>query len=322
MVRNHCNSGKLYFKRIIFGTTFTLELIAIEMTTKETTDIFAISFGWSTILKYLYYADIYNISALTNQKLTTAILQAIGDESNKNDNEERKITMKSTKLSQYADKALISAFNKYLIRFGLKPKRFVEEVYKINGVFAGGFVLSIYSGNLSVDSDIDIFVPKQKKGAKFQLEMVRVKSLIYYIVDHCNYVYMTNQKDHKYSNFSVITFINKLLNKKIQMIMTYYCENISSYPFTVIDNFDLTICMCFIQVIGKQTVVFHSKYKSHIFDKTMQVNKLKPFTIQFALKTIGRIIKYQEKGYKFLNGKLNLEQFWQYEIGLTKSKRK
>ena len=54
----------------------------------------------------------------------------------------------------------------------------------------------------------------------------------------------------------------------------------------------------------------------------MQVNKLKPFTIQFALKTIGRIIKYQKKGYKFLNGNLNLEQLWQYEIGLTKTKRK
>ena len=116
MVRKQNTTAKLFFKRLILETTLTLGFIVIKMTTKETTDIFAISFGWSTVLKYLYYADIYNVSALTNQKLTTAILQAIGDDSNKNDNENRKTTMLSTKLSQYADKALISTFNKYLIK--------------------------------------------------------------------------------------------------------------------------------------------------------------------------------------------------------------
>ena len=128
-----------------------------------------------------------------------------------------KTKIEKTKWCQpkYTDKVLITTFNKYLIRFGLKSKPFVKEVYKIKGISAGGFVLSIYSENLSLNSDIDIFIPKPKIGAKFQLEMVRLKSLIKYIVDHCNYEYKTYQRNDKYLNFSVVTFINRLLNRKI-----------------------------------------------------------------------------------------------------------
>ena len=81
------------------------------MTTKETINLFSITFGWSTILKYLSYVDMCN-SALTNQNLTTTILQAIGDISNKNENEKRNLVMKTTKISQYADKSMISTLDR------------------------------------------------------------------------------------------------------------------------------------------------------------------------------------------------------------------
>ena len=107
------------------------------MATEGSIDIFSISFGWSTILKYLSYIDICNIGALTNQNLTSSILEAIGDKSNQNENKKRNPIMKTSKINEYADRAMMITLSRYVFYFGLKWRPFFKEVYKINGVFAG-----------------------------------------------------------------------------------------------------------------------------------------------------------------------------------------
>ena len=322
MVRRKSTSDKLFFKRIIFDTRLTLGFIAIEMTTRETSNLFSISFGWSTILQYLSYIDIYNISAYTNQQLTTAILQAIGDKTNEDEKENKNQPLITTKIEEYARKAFLSTFERYLCHFGLTTRSFLQEVYRFKGILCGEFVLSIYTGFLYLNTDINIFIPKWKTVVAFKIEMIRLKSLIDYIVDHSNYEFMTYRRERNHSEITVITFINKTLNRKIQVIVSYGCEDIVNYPFKVISNFDLTITMCFIILTAVQTIQFVCTYKSHVLNKTMQFNKSAPLTIQVAQKAVERIINFQDKGYKFMNGDVNFENFWQHEIQLSKSKRK
>ena len=97
------------------------------MTSKGTTDIFSIIFGWSNILEYLSYADVGNVGALTNQNLRTAILEVIGDKSNKSEIKQRNPIMKSTKINQYAIKSMRSALKKYLSYVGLQRNPFLKN---------------------------------------------------------------------------------------------------------------------------------------------------------------------------------------------------
>ena len=50
---------------------------------------------------------------------------------------------------------------------------------------------------------------------------------------------------------TVLTFRNKLIKRKIQIVINNQCHKNSNFPHLIINNFDLTICMCFIKLHGK-----------------------------------------------------------------------
>ena len=97
------------------------------MPTKRTTDIFSITFGWSNILEYLSYIDICNLGALTNQNLTTIILEAIENKPNNNNICQSSLIMKTNNIIQYANKSMPSTLKKYLFFLDYISKHFLRN---------------------------------------------------------------------------------------------------------------------------------------------------------------------------------------------------
>ena len=283
------------------------------MSTKRTTDIFSITFGWSNILEYLSYIDICNLGALTNQNLTSIILEGIENEASKNKNKKQKsnLLMKTNRIVQYANKSMPSTLKKYLSYFGLDFKTFFKRLKKLKGIIAGGFALSIYTGNLNDNSDIDIYLPYSFS--------IRDRLLPNKFEDYLkSYGYDPIVEEINSYEKKVLTFENILIKRKIQLILNNHPENESIFPHLIINNFDLTICMCFIKSYGDKKYEFYSQHMNHLLNKTMKVNKLIPLTIKFAQKTIPRIIKYQTRGIHFIDGEMILQNFWKHEIKVNK----
>ena len=137
------------------------------------------------------------------------------------------------------------------ILFWITFQTLFKQLKRIKGIIAGGFALSIYTGYLNNNSDIDIYVP-------YSFSMTRTDRLIPNKFEDYLKSYGYNPILEEINSYEtkVLTFENKLIKRKIQIIMAKHCQNKSIFPHLIINNFDLTICMCFIKYMGTKNMNF------------------------------------------------------------------
>ena len=131
---------------------------------------------------------------------------------------------------------------------------------KIKGIIAGGFALSIYTGNLNINSDIDIFIP-----FNFEETMDDILNTDNFLGYLKLFGYNQSLKEINRYEKTVLTFENKLIKRKIQIVIAKQCHKNSNFPHIIINNFDLTICMCFIKLHGKNKYEYYSEHMNHTF---------------------------------------------------------
>jgi hypothetical protein len=233
------------------------------------------------ILDFLAFKDVFSLLLKTIPQQITTLLPNI-------------VTKNILKLQ------LIKHFGKFVEKFGLKSKTLMKVIKKVNGVIAGGFALAIFTGELYDQSDMDIYIAANSVRS-FEFKLRQLKHLL----QRNSYIEnITTSTISKYPQYTYYEYINIAINRKIQILYHYTtkkCKKRVSTGNLVINGYDLTPVMCFIENGNKNKTRFHCEHVYDIMNKTLQLNqncpRLRNIT-KFKTKLLIRLYKYKTRGYK------------------------
>lgn len=154
-----------------------------------------------------------------------------------------------------------------------------------NIIISGGLLLGLFNNELYSDSDLDIWTLCNTSPEI----IINYDDIDYDVYSAC------------YTNFCYFYLNNKNAKiKKVQIMMFGYKNG-----FSVINNFDISINKIFISRHGLFIV---SKSYNEIINKIIDCSCYNETT---PIKIILRLSKYQHRGYKLINNKLNIPKYFE-----------
>jgi len=171
----------------------------------------------------------------------------------------------------------------------------------MNAVIAGGFALALFTGELYSASDIDIYVPSDRR--KHHLRNVRTSGLKRLLkTTNYNHVKTSKNDEYQYYPHGFREYENFDVNKKIQVLYhnIKYKDNMYSHPGdSVVSDYDFTTVMCYVQ-LSRNSIIFCCKNLNDVINKTIKINvncsKLQNM-LKFQMSCVIRLLKYQDRGF-------------------------
>jgi hypothetical protein len=241
----------------------------------------------------------------------------------------------SNQMTKALEKFNVKVFQRFAIRrqfeisvkkFNLYPCKLMSLLGRVNAVIAGGFALSLFTGELYNASDIDIFIPSEsyldfKRKLKFSnLEKYLLKKG--YINNQTNLLCSSEDYKKTYEEFE-----NKDIKRKVQIILHLYNHHYEPYCSvgrSVVNDFDFTIAKCYIIKCWTDFDIlqFNCLHLDDVMNKEIIINVTCPqllFPERFKKRCFKRFLKYKSRGFK-LSDNMNFlipmitNEYLEYEL--------
>ena len=231
------------------------------------------------------------------------------------------VNLFSNKISNQMTKALIkfnvkviqgfiirSQFDIFMKKFNLYPSKLMSLLGRVDAVIAGGFALSLFTGELYDASDINIYIPSEsyldfKRKLKYSnLEKYLLKKG--FIKNRTNLSCLDENKEKTHEEFE-----NKDIKRKVQIILHHYNNDFEPFNcvgHSVINNFDFTVAKCYIKKCWKdfERIQFNCLHLHDVTNKIIELNTNRPqlhFPKKFVIKCFKRFRKYESRGFGLSN---------------------
>ena len=241
------------------------------------------------VLDFLCFRDLYILANCCSKVMHTSIIVGINPKT----------------VTKLLNRCLIRQLKLHLFEFKLPCYNFLVALGNMNAVIAGGFALALFTGELHHESDIDIYVPTNKK--KGHLHNVKSSGLNLLLkMEKYKRVKKCTNDNYRYYPQGFREYENININKKIQVL--YHDMNRSNKKHrcigdSVVSDYDFTTVMCYVQ-LTKRGMTFCCKNLNDAVNKTIKINvdcsKLQNAS-QFQMSCLPRLLKYHDRGFVVCN---------------------
>ena len=252
---------------------------------------------FSGVIEFLTFKDVFNLFSNKVSKEMTELLKKF----------KVKVTQRFIIRRQ---------FEIFVKKFNLSPIYLMASLGSINAVIAGGFALSLFTGELHDSSDINIFIPSETH-QDFKRK-IKSSSIEKYLLKKGYIKIQTNKPNICYEE-AYEEFENKNIQRKVQLILHFYNDNREPFcnvSHSIINNFDFTIAKCYIKRYWRDSdcIQFNCSHINDVMKKVIQININCPnqhlYPKQFKKQCVTRFLKYRSKGFK-LSDDINFDPYFQ-----------